>query len=341
MKSVRVKKNLIRIGFVLLLALTFYLAASILRVKSQHGINQNEGLYWQPRQSIDVAMMGSSHIHCNVNTGLLWEKYGIAAYDYSGAEQPLWMTYYYLRELYKYQTPKVIVLDMYAPARFKEDYQYDWIGENIYGMRFSLNKLEMLSVSAEPQKIPQYFPSFAVYHSRYDELEKDDFESFFWDMEEKEAFKGYTPYWNKKPQQRPAVSESRSDGLTDKSEKYLRKIISYAEEKECRLILIAAPYVMTAEDQRTYNRIKEIAEEEGIPFINYNEYYDKMGLDFDTDFNDESHLNYWGSCKFTSYLGEYLKSLSAIPDRRGQKGYESWDDNAEMIREAVEAQAGS
>ena len=54
-----------------------------------------------------------------------------ASYDYSGAEQPLWMTYFYLKELYKYQTPKVVVVDMYAPARFKEDYQYDWIAENI------------------------------------------------------------------------------------------------------------------------------------------------------------------------------------------------------------------
>ncbi len=337
----RLKKNMTRAGFILLLALTFYLIASIFRVKSQHGINQNEGLYWQPRQSIDVVMMGSSHIHCNVNTGLLWEEYGIAAYDYSGAEQPLWMTYYYLRELYKYQTPKVIVLDMYAPARFKEDYQYGWISENIYGMRFSLNKLEMLSVSVEPQKISQYFPSFAVYHSRYDELEKEDFESFFWDGEKKEAFKGYTPYWSKKTQQRPSISENRSDGLTEKSEEYLRKIISYTREKECRLILIAAPYVITAEDQRTYNRIEKIAAEEGVPFINYNEYYDEMGLDFSSDFNDESHLNYWGSCKFSSYLGEYLKSFSMIPDRRGQKKYESWDDNVEMIRKAVEAQTCS
>lgn len=341
MMNRRVKKNIIRIGFVMLLALTFYLAASILRVKSQHGINQKEGLYWQPRQSIDVVMMGSSHIHCNINTGLLWEKYGVAAYDYSGAEQPLWMTYYYLRELYKYQTPKVIVLDMYAPARFKEDYQYRWIAENIYGMRFSFNKLEMLSVSVEPQKIPQYFPSFAVYHSRYDELEKEDFENFIWDMEKKEAFKGYTPYWNKNFQKRPSVLESRNDGLTEKSEQYLRKIIAYTREKECPLILIVAPYVITAEDQRTYNRIREIAEEEGVSFINYNEHYDEIGLDFTSDFNDASHLNYWGSCKFTSYLGEYLKSIPTIPDRRGQKEYESWDDNVEMIRKAAEAQGCS
>ena len=55
----RMKKNMLRAGFLLLLIATFYLASSILRVKSGHGINQLEGLYWQPEHSIDVMMMGS------------------------------------------------------------------------------------------------------------------------------------------------------------------------------------------------------------------------------------------------------------------------------------------
>lgn len=334
MKATR-KKNRVRIGFLILFVVTIYLASSILRVKSPHGINQLEGLYWQPDHTIDVVMMGTSHIHCNVNTALLWEKYGIAVYDYSGAEQPLWMTYFYLRELYKYQNPKVVVVDMYAPARFKEDYQYDWISENIYGMRFSLNKLEMLAVSVEPSKLFQYFPSFSVYHSRYDDLEKEDFEHFFWNWDEKEAFKGYTPYWKQSPQQVPDITEKGKDGLSNKSEKYLKKIIDYMKKKDGELILITAPYVVTNEDQKTYNRIAEIAKEEGVSFIDYNEYYDEIGLDFEKDFNDESHLNYWGSCKFTEYLGNYLISFEGVRDRRGQENYGSWDDHVKMINEEL------
>ena len=156
------KKNIVRLLFVLILLASFYLISTVLSVKSSHGIDQKEGMYWQPHNSIDAVMMGTSHIHCDVNTGLLWEEYGIASYDYSGAEQPLWMTYFYLKELYKYQNPEVIILDLYAPARFKEDYQYTWISENIYGMRFSLNKLEMLSVSVEASRLFDYFHSFMV-----------------------------------------------------------------------------------------------------------------------------------------------------------------------------------
>ncbi|MDE6891850.1 MAG: hypothetical protein K2P50_08650 [Lachnospiraceae bacterium] len=336
-KKFLTKKNLIRAGFLLLFVLTVYLITCIFQVKSEHGINQVEGMYWQPEDSIDVVMMGTSHVHCGINTALLWEKYGIASYDYSGAEQPLWMTYFYLKELYKYQTPEVIVLDMYAPARFKEDYQYTWISENIYGMKFSLNKLEMLSVSVEPSKIPSYFPSFAVYHSRYDDLGVRDFSNFFWDGDKKEDFKGYTPYWNTRTQQRPEIFEERSDGLTEKSEKYLRKIISLTKKNNTRLVLIVTPYIITNEDMRAYNKITEIAAEEGITFINYCEYFDEIGIEFDGDFNDESHLNYWGSCKFTEFLGGFLASDDKIRDKRGEEGYESWDENVEIINEKLES----
>lgn len=329
------KKTAIRIGFILLLIGTFYIVSTILKVKSPHGINQSDCFYWQPENTIDVVMMGSSHIHCNINNGLLWEKYGIASYDYSSAEQPLWMTYYYLKELYKYQNPKVIILDLYSPAHFKEDYQYTWLSENIYGMRFSLNKLEMLSVSIEPGRLPEYFPSFVVYHSRYDDLEADDFQRFFWDEEEMESFKGYTPYLEREPQTRPVISEKRADGLTEKSLKYLMKIINYTKEKDTTLILIATPYITTNEDTRTFNQVAEIARENGLTFINYNEYYDEIGLDFENDFNDDSHLNYWGSCKFTEFLGDFLSSCPAFSDHRDEEGYESWDENAQIIKNYV------
>lgn len=337
-KKVNLKKTFIRVGAVILLGVSVYFLSTIFSFKSPHGINQLDGIYWQMEQSIDVTMMGTSHVHCGINTGLLWEKYGIAAYDYSGAEQPIWMTYYYLKELFKYQSPEVVVLDLYAPARFKEDYRYNWIRENIHGMKFSVNKLKMLFTSIEPEKIGQYFPSFAVYHNRYDDLEEEDFRDFFWNREDKESFKGYTPYWNKGYQERPdeeKLAGAQAGGLTSKSEKYLRKIIEFTKEKDCKLLLVVIPYVETVADRETYLEIEKIAEEENITFINYNEYYDEMGLNFAEDFNDASHLNYWGSCKFTDYFGSFLDESLGVQDRRGEEGYESWDDNAELIKQEI------
>ena len=329
------KKNLTRIVLVLAVMLSFVAVDRVFKIKSGHGINQKEGIYAQPENSIDVVFMGTSHVHCGINTALLWEEYGVASYDYSGAEQPLWMTYHYLQELLKYQKPEWVFLDLYGPARFKEDYQYDWIEENIYGMKFSLNKLKMMAVSAEADKIFDYFPDFVTYHSRYDELDKDDFEYLLKDKEELAVFKGYTPYMKRVSFEQPEVVTDKRDGLTLKSEEYLRKVIECAKDNQIQLALIVIPYMITQEDKETYNQIMDIAEEYQIMFVDYNDYYEEIGLDFSCDLNDESHLNYWGSSKVSRYIGEYLVG-QGIQDRRGQEGYESWDENVLAIKEYVE-----
>ena len=337
MKKAFTKKNFVRIFFVLLFGFSLYLIANILSIKSEHGVDQIAGLYWQPKDSIDVVFMGTSHVHCGINTGLLWEKYGIAAYDYSGAEQPLWMTYYYLKEFYKYQSPSVVVLDLYGPARYKEDYQYDWMSENIHGMKFSLNKLEMMSVSVEPQNLYRYFPSFATYHSRYDDIDENDYNDFFWNSQEKEAFKGYTPYWDKAPQVKREVFETDAVGLTFKSEKYLRKIIELVKSEGSELVLITIPYIEIPEDRKTYEEATLIASQEGVILINYNQYFDSIGLNLEEDFHDDSHLNYWGSSKFSDYIGDFLMSFEGVEDNRNVPGYESWDENAKLIKLELES----
>ena len=337
MKKIFTNKHFIRVFFIFLFAVTIYLITNVLSIKSEHGVDQLAGLYWQPKDSIDVVFMGTSHVHCGVNTGLLWEKYGIAAYDYSGAEQPLWMTYFYLKELYKYQKPAVVVLDLYGPARYKEDYQYDWMSENMHGMKFSLNKLEMISVSIEPHNIFKYFPSFATYHSRYDSIEADDFNDFFWNSQENEDFKGYTPYWDKLPMEETESYETEAVGLTPKSEKYLRKIIELTRDKGSELVLVTIPYIESPEDRNTYDEATVIALQEGIIFINYNQYFDSVGLDLEEDFFDSSHLNYWGSSKFSDYIGDFLMSFEGVEDNRNVPGYESWDKNAKLIKQELES----
>lgn len=294
---------------------------------------QARAMYDQPKDTIDVVFMGSSHIHCDVNTALLWEKYGIASYDYSAAEQPLWITYYYLKEICKYQSPKLIVLDLYSPARFKDDYQYAWLYDNLAGVRFSVNKLGMLYAACEPEHYFDYVPTIARCHDRYNVLEENDISYLFSTASDRADFKGYTPYFVKDPQEEPDLVQSKSGGITIKSEEYLQKIIRYTKEHDIELFLIVSPYITTDEDELVYNRVHEIADYYGLEFNSTNYFYNEMDLDFDKDFNDESHLNYHGSCKYTDYLGQELKDKFEIPDRRGLKKWESWDRHVKTIED--------
>ncbi len=64
--------------------------------------------------SLDILVLGSSHAYVDINPAVLWSEYGIAAYDLCGSNQPMWNTYYYLKEALKTQTPKVVVLEAYC-----------------------------------------------------------------------------------------------------------------------------------------------------------------------------------------------------------------------------------
>lgn len=320
----------IAVFFVLLFAVTYIAADRLLCLKTEKGIRQARDIYVQPEDTIDVAFIGTSHIHCNVNTALLYDGFGIAAYDYSAAEQPLWITYYYLQELCKTQHPKLVVLDTFGPARFSEDYQYNFLLENLDGVRPSLNKAKMILASCEPHRIKDFFPSMVTYHDRYKELTDEDFAFMTASAEDRASYKGYTPFFEVGSQTRPDIAVTESGGLTEKSEKYLRKIIEYTGENDMELCLLVTPYIMDEEQAKVYNRLHEIADEYGIRFLDANTAADQMGLNYETDFCDYSHLNYMGSCKFTAWLGSLIQSEYAIPDRRGQDGWESW---ARHVRE--------
>lgn len=329
------KNNFLRVAFVILTVVSLWYWDGVMSVKNDHGINQAKAMYYQPKDTVDVVMMGSSHIHYNINTGILWKDYGIASFDYSAAEQPLWITYHYLVEFCKYQKPKVMVLDLYSLANNKDDYQYDWIKPNILGMRFSINKLRMLSVSVEREKIDDFFPSMAVYHDRFSELTPFDFYYPLTLHTEMKNFKGFAPAFVTRGQEEPEFDQERSGGLSLKQETYLQKIIDFTKENDIELFLMVAPYITTNEDELVYNRVREIANMNNIEFNSTNYDYKGIGLNFETDFYDRSHLNYRGAEKFTNYLGKELKSRFDIPDRRGEEGYESWDVDYENIQQLI------
>ncbi|MDO4293220.1 MAG: hypothetical protein Q4C65_08365 [Eubacteriales bacterium] len=300
----------------------------ILCVKSPHGVDQARYLYVQPKNTVDVLFLGSSHVHCNVSPQILWEEHGMASYLLTGAEQPIWNSYYYLVEALKTQKPRLVVLDMFCPARFYEDYQYKWLDQNLDGMAPSLNKWRAVKASTEIERA-DYLLGFPKYHSRYGELTKADFQNFVWNREQQARWKGYTPLVTHAGLTEPDVSHVTGvREMSDKSREYFDKIVALTRREGIALALISGPYLLEDSDQEVYNSIGRIAQEEGLLFFNTNtrQHYRAMGLDFGTDFADHAHLNEAGSAKYTEYLGEWLDSHYELPDRRGQERYASWEE---------------
>ena len=77
------------------------------------------------------------------------------------------------------------------------------------------------------------------------------------------------------------------------------------------LWLIKTPNNADETEERRLNSIAALAEAEGLPYTDFNERYDEIGLSLATDFFDSQHMNFLGAEKFTRYLAQYLQG--ALP----------------------------
>ena len=323
-KSTKPVVNFIKAVIIILVAAFIVVGTSrILVLKSEDGINQFQAFYKQPDNSIDVIFSGSSKVFCDIATGVLWENYGIAAYDLAGAEAPSWVSYYQLKEAFKTQKPKVICYEVSLAAMYDMLYQANnWATDNSYGMKWNSNRIDLLKVDSEEDAFYERLNPFNIMHGRYKDLNENDFTN----VRNSANYKGFDPREKIVEMNTPDLCDiSVIEPCTEKEDIYIRKIIEFAEQENVPIILFASPYEVPEEDQKILNYVRTIADEEGVEFIDFNREYDKFGMDFSKDMSDGGHLNFSGNYKFTNYFGSILKEKYDIPDHRGDKNYTSWD----------------
>ena len=141
-------KDLIRAAAFLLLVAFLLNTWGIWFISKHHdGNRMMETFYAQPENSIDVLVVGSSHTFIDVNTGVLWEDFGIPSFVIGGSLQPFWNSYYFIKEALNYQHPRMIVLEAFA-CDVDFDYgDHGMIINNVSGMRMNSNKLEAIRAS--------------------------------------------------------------------------------------------------------------------------------------------------------------------------------------------------
>lgn len=324
--------NLIKAVIIIAVAALITVGAlHILLLKSEDGINQFQAFYKHPKNSIDVIFSGSSKTYCDISTGVLWDNYGIAAFDLAGAEAPSWVSYYQLKEALRTQRPKVICYEVSVAAMFSMLYQADnWATDNSYGMKWGSNRIDLLKIDSESDDIfHERLNPFNIMHGRYKDLEENDFTN----VRNSIVYKGFDPRESIYETENPGLEDlTDTEPCTEKEEEYIKKLIELANEENIRIVLFASPYRVTEREQKILNYVGDIAKSEGAEFIDFNKRYNELGMDFSTDMADSGHLNYSGNYKFTNYFGSILKEKYDIPDHRGEARYVSWDWDSSLQR---------
>ena len=331
------KKFLSAAAFLLVLLLLLCLIYPPLSWKETTGGYQNNfrQLEATGEDLIDLAFVGSSHIYCGVNPNVLWEERGISAFDLAVSSMDKVTTKYFLGDLFKTQSPRVVCLDLYALTFDRQDVDSnEYI--NYAAPDPSLENLQAI-LEYKPRDILSYLTRWPIIHGRYRELSAYDFLAYPPHRFGRGNY--YTFHVEATQRQTEAIETAEVTPLSDANRAFLDAVLALCRENNAQLITTVLPFWITPAQQAILNSAKEYLADQGVECLDLNRDSARFDLDYETDFADITHLNYAGAQKATRYLMEELCARYDFADHRGDDAYALWEENRQYDAYQVQRQA--
>ncbi len=275
--------------------------------------------YYKETTDHDVIFVGDCEVYENFSPITMWEDYGITSYIRGSAQQLIWQSYYLLEETLEYEKPEVVVFNVLS-MKYDTPQKEAYNRMTLDGMKWSKSKVDDIRASMmEDEEFADYVFPILRYHSRWQELTSDDFKYLFTRRPVSQS--GYYMRIDVKPAQTfPKPKKLANYEFGENSWKYLEKMRKLCEEKGIQLILVKAPSSYPAWYDEWEDQIEEYAKTYELPYYNFLELTDEVGIDFTKDTYDGGlHLNLSGAEKMGAYFGKILREEFQVPDRRNDE----------------------
>lgn len=275
-----------------------------------------EAFHTLPVNSVDVIGFGSSHMWAAFDSTLLYEEYGLAAYNYANNWQKMDTTLLFLKDALKTQQPKVAVIETYMVGSHPND---ELNGEVYYtrAIKWSKDKANYLCkrFGKKLNNYIGYFIPIAAFHDNWANINAD----FWMDNSSKRMYLrtlGQSKVDFNVPISIPDYQSFQQEELDEESLALLDEIVSICKENDIKVIFITTPM---DEKYSYFDAMEEYAQKHEVTYINYFSLMNEIGIDCNADFYDGSHLNVQGAYKVSHHLGNYLKNNYNIEDAHNSK----------------------
>ncbi|WP_243143549.1 SGNH/GDSL hydrolase family protein [Pseudobutyrivibrio xylanivorans] len=335
-------KKIISTFLILCIAFSgLFLATKLLEPKYMSGILEGAmiGEYYDDPTDHNVVFIGDCELYENISPVYLWENYGINSYIRGSAQQLIWQSYYLAEETIKREHPDIIVFNVLS-MKYNEPQNEAYNRMSIDGMRWSSSKVNNIKASmTEEERFVDYVFPLLRYHSRWSDLNSDDFKYLF--HRDKVSFNGYYMRVDVKPAEDVPEGKPLADyQFGDNAYTYLNKLTKLCKDNDVQLILVKAPTLYPYWYPQWDEQIADFASSNNLSYINFLEYQDEMGIDWQTDTYDGGlHLNLAGAEKMSNFFGKLLVEEYMVPDRRGEQKLENyWAGVIERYNSEIERQ---
>ena len=331
----RKKKEIIAASVFIIALISFIICASSITMPKRYDLGANWGAFTaEEPDSMDVVFFGSSMAYCNVIPAIIWEESGISSYVMAGPEQTLGITYYYVKEMFRHQSPSAIMVEISGVI----DGQYPSDGAvkaNIGYMPYDFNRFGA-TINAAPQSewMGLFFPLYN-YHDRWTKLTDDDYkiglEGYDIDL-----LAGYNFLSDSQPQE--GMKErtiEQTDADYQRNIDYLTKIAQLCQEHNCRPIFYISASYAYLPDNYLQQLQTDLANIEGAEFVNFMDSINEMNIDDQTDFYDIIHFNYRGAEKFSRFLANAIAELG-ITAQKPYNDPQLWQQRSDHYYSLIE-----
>jgi len=324
----KLKEPLFAAAFLLTAALLLNFASDVLRpVHPDYGSTWQEYLC-EPEDSIDVLFLGSSFAYCSWNPGVIYDESGLTGYVMGGSEQTPAITYWYLREALRTQSPSAVVLE--GTSLFFDRYM-NYTQQNLVYMPWGMNRARAILECAEPELKTGLFFDLYFYHDRWKEHTSEDVKRVM-RTPQADLLKGHTAVetvfdqldggpWVRDMEQ---SEEVYAQNLQDFS-----RIDALCREKGIPLIVTINP-TYSPFTQEVYDRLEQDLKniDPSVEFYNWSGSFEEIGIDVTQQLYDNMHLNYRGAYIFSRWTGQFLLDWGLTPRPQTPENTKAWADTA-------------
>lgn len=317
------------IAFLLIVALVYGALTRLLTVNNATEQQYIRSFYLEPKNSLDVMILGASETFTDYCAPLAWQHAGFTSYPLAVSAAQGTMYPSMLREAAKRQSPAVYVVEvngfLYTEAE-RDELGKAATREWLDTLPLSHNKVQAIHECVQGKRLSYYVP-LLKYH---DNWRKPDLirNSLSLQQQARDAGYSYT---------KPFLSISmfltetdeipvRQQSLDDFNEQSLRTFCETARAQGIKNVLFARfPHRTVIENyDAVFAELEAVVHEYGYDFANFDTQMDAIGLDPLNDFANAEHLNIFGAEKFTPYLADYLAQHYDLNIAHSQAVTDEW-----------------
>ena len=302
------------------------------------------GFYAEPKNSLDVVLLGASEVFTDFSSGHAYDLYGFTSYPYALDAAPATLHESQLREIRSRQDPKWILVEI-------NGFLYDdpELQTSSGSLRRYLNNIPLSGNWARTilEETPRedwlyYFFPLARDHSNWKAIP----EQLSWVRDlytirlDGSRLKGNVTTVRRYsgPDTRDVSGDDSTAPLEPLAREQLVSFLEYCREEGIENVLfVRFPHVIATEESYDRfcrgNEAGRIIREYGFDFLNFERQYEAIGLQANEDFYNEDHLNHIGQQKFTAYLSRILAEEYGVTESRlTDRQYRDWEETVLTTR---------